>query len=325
MSLPNLPQTGGLAGLVSGTTRLRVWQYSSTRFRVDQLSDDGEVDTITDGADVTQWDSTREEVTDTFGAQPLRLPQGEDLLPPQLALRLTPRDLNADIERLPATRIAGRTALGLRLTPTTATTTVRYVDIDIDQETGLPLRIAVTARGHTSPSISAEFLQVHIGEPATDTVAFQAPVGAIVRHSPAADFVADTNRFAPFQLPGSLAGLLRTQRVSTLTGNGGAATYGTGYTLLALLPMPPGTAQQVIHALQPPTGIDVVTDEPDAQAVEEQIPLANVLAVEGGGRAYLLAGTVTPQLLVNAANQLLNDPPPFRQRINATNSSGGPR
>jgi hypothetical protein len=313
LSLPNLPESGGIAALVSGTTRIRVWWASSSQFRVDQLSADGETDTATDGPRSIDWDSTHEAATVTNGTEPLHVPQASDLLPPGLAERLAPLGLVVRATRLPATRVAGRTALGLRLTPVAATTTVRYVDIDVDQQSGLPLRVAVTADGHSSPSFSSDFLSVHIGEPAPSTLDFQVPLGAIVRHSTPADFVADANRYAPFALPDTLARLPRTQRVSTLTGTGGAATYGSGYTLLALLPMQQSTARQVIKALRPPTGITVTTRDPAAVAVEERIPLANVLAIEGGGRAYLLAGTVTPAVLVDAANQLLASPPPFRR------------
>jgi outer membrane lipoprotein-sorting protein len=315
LSLPNLPDGGDLAGLVSGTTRLRVWWAGAARQRVDQLSVGGEIDTITDGRFVTSWNSTREEVTHTFGAPPLRIPQAGDLLPPALAQRLTPNGLAVTTQRLPAVRIAGRTALGLRLRPTAATTTVRYVDIDVDQKSGLPLRVAITARGQSSPSFSADFLEISIAQPAASTLTFSAPRGSIVRDTSAADFVADADRYAPFQLPSSLAGLPRTQRVSTLGDHGGAATYGTGYTLLVLLPLQQSVAQQVIRALQPPRGTSVTTDHPEAQAVEEQIPLANVVAVDGGGRAYLLAGTVRSSVLVTAADQLLDNPPPFRPRL----------
>jgi outer membrane lipoprotein-sorting protein len=314
LSLPNLPDSGGIAALLSSTTRLRVWRDSATSMRVDQLSDDGETDTIIDGSQTVTWDSTHEQVSISSRLEPLRVPQTTDLLPPALAQRLTPTALAVRIERLPASRVAGRTALGLRLTPTAATTTIRYVDIDVDENTGLPLRVAVTGLGQSSPSFSANFLQVQIGTPPPSTVSFQVPSGAIVRRFVPADFVADANRYAPFQLPKSLAGLPRTQRVSTLTDQGGAGTYGDGYTLLVLLPMQQSTARQVIHALAPPIGINVTVDQPGAQAVEEHIPLANVLAVDGGGRAYLLAGTVTPQLLLEAANQMLANPPPFRPR-----------
>jgi hypothetical protein len=281
---------------------------------VDQLTDDGETDVITDQNHVTTWDSTRKEVTDTVGLPPLRTPEASDLLPPALADRLTPNGLVAELRRQPATRIAGHTALGLRITPTAATTTVRYVDIDVDQASGLPVRVAVTAKGQSKPSFSAEFLELSVGQPAPSTLTFTAPAHAVVRRTAAADFVADANKYAPFQLPSRLAGLRRTQRITTLTGAGGAATYGTGYTLLALLPLQRRTAQQVIKALQPPAGKDLTTTAPGAQAVEEQVPLANVLAVAGGGRAYLLTGTVPTAVLLAAADQLLASPPPFRPR-----------
>jgi hypothetical protein len=311
--LPNIPNAGDLAALLSGTTRLRAWWGNAEHFRVDQISTDGESDTSVDGPLTQQWDSTRDRLIRSRGTTALRTPRAADLLPPDLAQRLAPRSLQATAARLPATRIAGRTALGLRLTPTDSDTTVRYVDIDVDSATGLPLRVAIVPKGASTPAVSSDFLELRIAQPSWRDTHFEAPPGAIVSFQQAPDFVADSDRFAPFALPATLAGLPRSQRVSTLTANSGAATYGKGYTLLALIPVRPSTADQVFKALQPPNGTTVDLGRGDAQAVAEHLPLANVLIVFTNGRAYALSGTVTLATLIKATNQLIDDPPPFRR------------
>jgi hypothetical protein len=100
--------------------------------------------------------------------------------------------------------------------------------------------------------------------------------------------------------------------VSTLTRDSGAATYGQGYTLLALVPVRPDTADQVFKALQPPNGVSIDLAHPGAEAVAEHLPLANVLVVFAEQRAYALSGTVLLSTLTRAAEQLVDAPPPFR-------------
>jgi hypothetical protein len=310
--LPNIPNAGDLAALLSQTTRLRVWWGNAEHFRVDQLATDGEHDTAVDGPLTQLWDSTRNRLIRSFGVTALRTPRATDLLPPDLAQRLVPRNLPATATRQPAVRIAGRTGLGLRLTPTNNDTTVRYVDIDVDSATGLPLRVAIVPRGSTTPAVSTDFLEIKIADPARRDIRFVAPPGALISHQPIPDFVADADQFAPFALPDTLAGLRRSQRVSTLTRDSGAATYGLGYTLLALVPVRPDTADQVFKALRPPNGVSVDLAHPGAEAVAEHLALANVLVVFVDQRAYALSGTVRLSTLTRAAEQLADAPPPFR-------------
>lgn len=314
LSLPAVPDTGDLAALLSGTTRLRVWWANPTDFRVDELVTDGEFDTTVHGRTTAQWDSTRNRAIFTDGLPPLRVPRADDLLPPALATRLTPDVLDATVARRPAVRIAGRIALGLRITPSQPRTTIRYVDIDVDQATGLPLGISITGRGQSSPSVSSEFVQVSIHQPPPSTLEFEPSVGALVSTTAAPDFIADVNRFAPFALPGNLAGLKRTRRVTGLRAGRGAATYGGGYTVVLLLPVLPSDGQQIIHALEPPVGRSVDLGSSGSAGVTERIALGNVLAFASGGRWYLLAGTVTPSVLRRGAKALIAHPPPIVQR-----------
>jgi hypothetical protein len=311
LSLPGIPNTGDIAALLSSTTRIRVWWSSPAEYRVDELAVDGEFDTAVQGGKTAQWDSTRNRAIFTVGTQPLRVPRADDLLPPALAERLTPDSLDVVISRLPAVRIAGRVALGLRLRPRDPRTTIGHVDIDVDQASGLALRVAVTGRGRPDPDVTTDFLEVTVGQPAEADVEFRPPAGALTSFTPAPDFIADVNRFAPFLLPDRLAGLPRTQRISTLDSHNGAATYGNGYTLMLLLPVRRSTGDQIMHALQPPVGQPVDLSPQPGSAVAEQIALGNVLAFTAGDRSYLLAGTVTAPVLDRAAQQLILHPPQF--------------
>lgn len=311
LSLPDIPQAGDLAALLSSTTRLRVWWSDARHFRVDQLAAGGESDTTVTGRVTQQWDSTRDRLVESVNSTPLRIPRAPDLLPPDLAERLAPQDLPATATRLPAQRVAGRTTLGLRLTPTNRNTTVGYVDIDVDAATGLPLRVAVVPRGTDRAAVSSGFLEVTIKRPTTPDTRFTAPAGAIITELLTPDFVAEAARQAPFVLPSTLAGLPRTQRVTRLGVNAGAATYGRGYALVALVPLRLGLEAQVFAALKPPIGLIADIGRPLAHVVAERLPLANVLVMATAGGSFVLSGTVSLAVLERAARQLVDHPPHF--------------
>ena len=87
-----LPPVSGLTGLTSllnGVTKMRVWQATPARWRVDVLSDAGERDTYQLSACRSFiWDSGDQLLTEVRGQQTYRLPRAADLVPPALALRL---------------------------------------------------------------------------------------------------------------------------------------------------------------------------------------------------------------------------------------------
>ena len=88
--------TGGLGGapgltsLLNGATKMRVWQATPARWRVDVLSDAGERDTYQlSGCRSYIWDSGDQLLTEVRGGrQTFQLPRPADLVPPALALRL---------------------------------------------------------------------------------------------------------------------------------------------------------------------------------------------------------------------------------------------
>ena len=67
--LPSLPGLNGVASLLDGVTKMRVWVAAPDQWRVDALSDAGERDTYQLGAVSYIWDSGQELLTEVFGGQ----------------------------------------------------------------------------------------------------------------------------------------------------------------------------------------------------------------------------------------------------------------
>ena len=87
--LPPLPAFASVTPLLDGVTRMRVWQAAPDNWRVDTLSDAGEIDTHQIGGNTTfVWDSGEQLLTEVYGPEVIRLPRAADLVPPALAVRL---------------------------------------------------------------------------------------------------------------------------------------------------------------------------------------------------------------------------------------------
>ena len=163
---PALSGFGSVTSLLDGVTRMRVWQASSDRWRVDVLTDVGERDTYQTPHGSYIWDSGTELLTEVLGRYPVRLPRAADLVPPSLALRLLheagPR---ARVSELPPRRVAGVAAAGLRLIPGDPASTVEHIDIWAEPGSGLPLQVEVFGRDNGQPALETQFLQVSSWHP----------------------------------------------------------------------------------------------------------------------------------------------------------------
>ena len=156
------PGLTGLTSLLDGVTKMRVWQATPTRWRVDVLSDAGERDTYQlSGCRSYIWDSGEELLTEVRGRQTFRLPRPADLVPPALALRLlSEAGRQARFSVIAPLRVAGRSAAGLRMTPADPASTVGHVDIWADPASGLPLMVEIFSRGSARPALESQFFQV---------------------------------------------------------------------------------------------------------------------------------------------------------------------
>ena len=297
LALPVTDQLSSVADLFSNRTSMRVWWRGPLDNRVDVVTAAGETGTHT-GPGAT-WTWQYETATATRNAaHPLELPTPPDVLPSSLGRRLLSEATDAELSRVGARRVAGRDALGLRLTPSDAASSVRRVDVWADGRTGLPLQVEVFQKGAAKVALDARFLDLRLGMPDAAVTAFVPPPGAAIREGTEAEVVLEAGRrIRPVQLPATLVGLPRRALDGVPTGIG---LYGRGVTLLAVAPVPDRLAFGLRDALS--ASPDAVTDELGTRVAAG--PVA-VMVVEPPGRGpYVLTGTVTLDALADAARRL---------------------
>lgn len=295
LGLPDVPRVGRVVALLGETTRMRAWVRSPTAWRVDELTAIGERDTYQDARGTWEWDSGERRASRTEGEAAVRLARPADLLPPELGRRLAAAAEPGEARRLGSRRVAGVTAAGLRIVPSSPDTTVGRVDLWADPRTGLPLRVEVTARGAHAPILTTAFLDLRQTAPGNETVTFHLPLDAEVENDEAPDLARAIDRFSPFVLPSDLAGLPR----RTLVGRA-AGTFGQGFEVVAALAFPAGYSsrtQAVLDAVPRVKG-------PWGEASLVTTPLLNALVFDRSGVAYALAGTVPPRVLERVATEL---------------------
>jgi outer membrane lipoprotein-sorting protein len=290
-------QLGSVADLFSSRTHMRVWWRGPADNRVDVVTPAGETGTHRGPGATWTWEYETATATRS-AAGPLELPAPPDLLPSSLGRRLLSEAADAELSRIGARRVAGRDALGLRLTPAAAAAAVGRVDVWVDAGSGLPLQVEVVQEGATRPALDTRFLDLDLTVPAAEVTAFTPPPGATVREGREAEIVLEAGRrVRPVELPGELAGLARRRLDGVPAGIG---LYGSGVTLLAVAPVPERLAGGLRSTLA--ASPDAVVDELGTRVAAGPVSL---MVVEPQGRGpYVLTGTVTLDALAEAAAQL---------------------
>ena len=289
---------GDLADLFGDRTRMRVWYASPTAHRVDAIGYTGETDVYTDADGAWTWDYEAERATRSPrpGAA-VSIPAPADLLPPAVARRVLSHADPGDLAPLPAQRIAGRAAAGLRLTPSDPAATIERIEVWADEATGLALRVAVYGPGG-APALDTAFLDLDLGSPDPALLAFRPPPGAEVVADDAdlVDLLQQRDGIAPGPMPAALAGF-------ALTGDAGiqaVGVYGDTVTSFVAILLPERAARSLRRALG-----DAPTTVVQAGGLSSTIgPLSALLvdSVRPGPRSrWLLVGTVTVETLVAAS------------------------
>lgn len=296
LSLPVTDRFGDLATLLGERTRLRVWWRSADDWRVDAIGLTGETDLIAGPGGLTEWEYEQARVTRSVEAS-VRLPRTADLVPAVLARQLLGEAEPEEVSRLPAARVAGRDAPGLRLIPRDPQSTIGHIDVWVELETGLALRVAVYGDGTNTPALTTSFLDLTVGTPPAARTAFTPPLDAEVRFEEAVDIADAADQFAPFRPPGSLAGLAR--RTSDRVGAVG--DYGRGVTRLIAIPLRDEDAHPVQDQLLETSG-----GREGRRGVTITIGPLNLLVTNATSRSphWLVAGTVTRRTLLSAADEL---------------------
>ena len=305
--LPPLPAFSSVTPLLDGVTRLRVWQASAGRWRVDTLSDAGENDTYQLGNSTYVWDSGQQLLTAVYGAETIRLPRAADLVPSSLAVRLISwAGPGAALSSLPPRRIAGQSAAGLAVSPASSRSTIGRVDIWAAPGTGIPLLVQIFGHGSAAPALQSQFLQVGRWTPGGSVLTPQAGPTAGFTSTTPASFAGVLKNLATVRLAYRLAGLPR-QRSPLAQ----VHVFGSGLTSFAVLAFPAAGRdgdQLLDSALD--QGATPLTFAHGTGAVASA-PLVNLVLVKPSSDSrdtFLLVGLVDKATIEQAAAALAADP-----------------
>jgi len=295
--LPALPGLADVTSLLDGVTKMRVWQASPDRWRVDVLSDTGERDTYQLGGQSYIWDSGQELLTQVVGEPSLRLPRAADLVPPALAIRLLDEaGQHARFSVIAPLRVAGKGAAGLQMTPTDPASTIARIDIWAEPGDGLPLMVEIFGRGSGAPALESQFFEVGSWRPDATVLTPQRGPGTGFTTTSARSLSGELNNLATAYLPGQLAGRDRVPEPAAFDQVG---VYGGGLSTFAVLGIR-GSSNLTGEAL---SAGGVALDLPGGTAALIGAPLINAVIVQptGSNVTYLIAGTISASVLERSA------------------------
>jgi hypothetical protein len=226
------------------------------------------------------------------------------------------------VSALPARREAGVSAAGLRVRPADPDTSVGQVDSWADPDSGLPVRVEVTARGAGQPVLVSRFVELSQTRPAATTLTPTKPADSGFTVTTAPDIEQALGAAAPVAFPASLAGRdlaglpdvvqYGTGQPGAVvrfgTGLPGVGQYGTGLSAFVVLPLPRNLGGSATDAarkagaseLTLPGGTGVLLSVAPVTVIIERSNVAR--------RSYLLAGLVIPSVLERAAAELSTVP-----------------
>jgi hypothetical protein len=294
LGLPVSDHFTDVADLLGGDTRMRVWWRNTQDWRVDKLLPTGEIDLFRHGRATIRWDFEREEAQTSLDP-PIRLPRDADLLPPALARRALADARPDEVSRLPARRIAGRDAVGLRLQPSDPRTSIDHVDLWADAASGLVL--ALDAYGpDPQPVLSTAFTQVDLSTPAPRQTSFHAARGLRITADDVLDIADAANQYAPVLPPVEVAGLPRSGSSTRAVG-----IYGTGLAQLMAVPLQSRDAGYLAEHLHE----SGAAETGDLLLLRVgPLGIALTFSHEPFHFAWLVTGTVTDQTLEQAVQDL---------------------
>jgi outer membrane lipoprotein-sorting protein len=208
LGLPELPSVGpgsasrddsGIVDLVTAPHSAKVYVDGRSRQRVQVLDQLAERDIVRDGSSVWIWDSKQK------SAEHVTLPSKRAAAP----VPSTPGDLakrllaavrsTSHVSVTTGSDVAGRSVDRLIVTPRTHQTLVSRVVVSVDHATGVPLRIAVDARGQSGDAVAVGFTGISFSRPDASTFSFTPPHGATVttQHLPSVRPHAHADHIAP--------------------------------------------------------------------------------------------------------------------------------
>ncbi|SDT32397.1 hypothetical protein SAMN04488543_3740 [Friedmanniella luteola] len=296
LQVPESESFATLGQLLGEDNQLRVWWRGPEEWRVDRLRSTGETDLFRSRGLQVRWVFE----SDTATVSPvsrIRLPDTADLLPATLARSLLQGVRDDELGRLPALRVAGVVAPGLRITPDDPAASVAHVDVWVEPGSGLPLRVEVYGAEDVRPVLSSIVTRLDLAPPDSATTVFRPAASTTLTYEDAVDAAAAANALAPYDLPATLAGLPTRGEDPAAVG-----IYGRGPTALIALPL----RGQVARPLRDRLAASGSARQTAVGTVAPVGPVSLLVTPGQRGRgAFLLAGTVTPATLERAATELL--------------------
>ena len=188
----DLAQASGMAQLpaqspLTSSGSGRIW-VSNAGARVESQGAGGDQVVVVNKAARTAWvyDYARNTVKKVVvtGQAPAETtspaPDAAMLTPEMITLYLQQLARFATVEVAGQTKVAGRDAYQLRMTPVATDTALGYVQAAVDGETMLPLQLEVYAKGATAPVVKFGFTSISYDGIDPDMFAFTPPEGATV-------------------------------------------------------------------------------------------------------------------------------------------------
>ena len=187
LSLGGSQTPTGLSSLLLGGSG-RLWLQDG-KMRLESQGQNGDLVAIVNGTTAWTWDS----VTSTATKYALPTPAADTSSPmaaPSNSLSPTTAIANLIAKLAPTATlslgdqqvVAHRDAYILKLTPTSPTTTVAAIEVAIDGQRWVPLRLQVFAKGESGAVLSAGFASVSYKPVAAGLFSFTPPSGATVAH-----------------------------------------------------------------------------------------------------------------------------------------------
>lgn len=189
--MPGMSDSAELTSLVSGSHTMRVWYDGPEKVRLAKLGDAGETDIVRNGSQAWVWSSTEKKAVQY--TLPADTPSGQTHRSDGATMPATPQEASQQIlarlgedstvSTTSVSRVAGRDAYELVLTPKQTNTLVKDVRLAVDGETMMPLRVQVYSTKLANPAYEIGFTSLDLGAVEDRMFAFTPPAGTTVQEA----------------------------------------------------------------------------------------------------------------------------------------------